>query len=186
MTVSTRKELARRAAHRLYHQGGALEIDDRNAPIQEIGHEDGCYVGAWVWVRDVDIKAQETRERDAATQPHADVDPVKALRAVGLNPIVIDENTDFSKLPIPLADHKEQKTSEPNRDHQADTIIDAEAHLRDLVKRYRALTVILLSAARMMRNGWERNLTEAMAMLNEAIDTAESWAPDLRLSDSRG
>lgn len=29
-----------------------------------------------------------------------DIDPLDALRASGLNPIVIDENTDFSKLPL--------------------------------------------------------------------------------------
>ena len=41
---------------------GAIEIDD-NAPLSE-GHDNGCYVAAWVWVDFARTKFDKQKEED--------------------------------------------------------------------------------------------------------------------------
>jgi hypothetical protein len=48
----------RRAAKRLFHEDGTLEIDG-TATVSE-GSDDGAYVQAWVWVSDINIRPEDS------------------------------------------------------------------------------------------------------------------------------
>ena len=47
-----------RAAHRLYHDDGKVEVDT-NAAVQPVPDYHGAYVLAWVWVDDEEVRHPE-------------------------------------------------------------------------------------------------------------------------------
>lgn len=116
-----------------------------------------------------------------------------------------------------MTEAKHEYAHHLHKDHQADTIQDAEAQLRviardqardlerlkyeqgemladnrslrkkldratdkaDQAESLKCLVIILLAACRTVRDGWEHNLSEAMAVVNEAIGTTEAEHPEL-------
>jgi hypothetical protein len=56
----------REAAHRLHHADGEVEIDE-NAKLSR-GDDPGCYVEAWVWVPNEDVKSKLAPDEQARWQ----------------------------------------------------------------------------------------------------------------------
>ena len=60
-----------RAAKRLHHSDGEVEIDDHNTPLPAArvsrGSDPGAYVLAWVWVADDEVTAKDRRKQPCST-----------------------------------------------------------------------------------------------------------------------
>lgn len=55
-----------KAAHRIHHNDGEIEIDSHGSPLPTArvsrGEDPGAYVLAWVWVYDVDVTPADRKK----------------------------------------------------------------------------------------------------------------------------